>query len=70
MEQKKVYHVVLTEEQIVALGNLNVTLLENECTMKTIPDALDESSDTPQNLWEGIQYLLPALSDLMCQLPM
>lgn len=69
MEQKKVYHVVLSEDQIATLGNLATTLSENEVNLKTIPDALDET-DTPMNLWESLEGLLPALKDVARQLLM
>ena len=69
MEKKKVCRVVLSEDQIAALGNLSITLSENEVILKTIPDALDET-DTPMTLWESLEFFLPALNALVRQLPM
>ena len=70
MNKQKVYRVTLDEEQIVALGNLFSTLLENQNAMEHVPDALDECGTPSQTLWEGIQPGLPALRALVSQLPM
>lgn len=67
MEQQKVYHLILTEADIVTLGNLNITLLENKEGLSTLIDQYDNSG---MNLWEVIDTFLPHLQTVVMQLPM
>ena len=67
MEDKKVYHLILDESQIVALGNLNITLLENKEGLASLTDQCDNCG---MNMWEVVESLLPALQSVVMQLPM
>ena len=63
-EKVKVFHVVLTEDQIVDLGNLSVTLHENLDRLEDVPDF--DSEDT--SVAEMVKVGLPALVAVLRQL--
>ena len=63
-EKVKVFHVVLTEDQIVDLGNLSVTLHENLDRLKDVPDF--DLEDT--SVAEMVEVGLPALVAVLRQL--
>lgn len=59
-----VFHVVLTEDQVVALGNLSVTLHENMDALKEVPDF--EADD--MSVADAVECGLPSLVAVLRQL--
>lgn len=63
-EKVKVFHVVLTEDQIVDLGNLSVTLHENLDRLKDVPDFDSEDTSVAEMVEVGLPTLVAVLRQL------
>ncbi len=63
-EKVKVFHVVLTEDQIVDLGNLSVTLHENLDRLKDVLDFDSEDTSVAEMVEVGLPTLVAVLRQL------
>ena len=63
-EKVKVFHVVLTEDQIIDLGNLSVTLHENLDRLQDVPDFDSEDTSVAEMVEVGLPSLVAVLRQL------
>lgn len=68
--EKKTFTITLTEDEVVALGNLNVTLTENQKGLESIRDEVDGVGAEAESVWDYVSVGLPALRAVITQLPM